>query len=78
MLRAEKIMDYVSDPLRKTLRDDNPYVRKTAVLAVAKLYGMNPVLCVDNGFVATLQDMLGDSNPMVRGVAWRAGANRLR
>lgn len=65
VLRAEKIMDYVSDPLRKTLRDDNPYVRKTAVLAVAKLYGMNPVLCVDNGFVATLQDMLGDSNPMV-------------
>lgn len=65
VLRAEKIIDYISDPLRKCLRDDNPYVRKTAVLCVAKLYDINPVLAVENGFVTALQDMVGDSNPSV-------------
>lgn len=66
VLRAEKIIDYISDPLRKCLRDDNPYVRKTAVLCVAKLYDINPVLAVENGFITALQDMVGDSNPSVR------------
>ena len=65
VLRAEKIIDYISDPLRKCLRDDNPYVRKTAVLCVAKLYDINPVLAVENGFITALQDMVGDSNPSV-------------
>ncbi|UZJ53019.1 hypothetical protein CBS101457_002339 [Exobasidium rhododendri] len=64
-LRAEKIIDYLSDPLQKCLKDDNPYVRKTAAICVAKLYEMKPELAVDNGFVGTLRDMVGDSNPMV-------------
>jgi AP-1 complex subunit beta-1 len=65
-LRAEKIIDYLSDPLQKCLRDDNPYVRKTAAICVAKLYEMKPELAVENGFVGSLRDMVGDSNPMVR------------
>lgn len=66
VLRAEKIIDYISDPLRKCLRDDNPYVRKTAALCVAKLYDINPSLATDNGFIENLQELVGDSNPMVR------------
>jgi AP-1 complex subunit beta-1 len=27
-LRAEKIIDYLCDPLQKCLRDENPYVHK--------------------------------------------------
>lgn len=65
-LRAEKIIDYLADPLQKCLQDENPYVRKTAALAVAKLYDLKPELAVDNGFVEQLKDMVGDSNPMVR------------
>jgi len=65
VLRAEKITDYIADPLRKCLKDDNPYVRKTAALCVAKLYDIKPSLAVDNGFIDTLQEMVGDSNPMV-------------
>ena len=65
VLRAEKIVDYLSDPLRKCLKDDNPYVRKTAALCVAKLYDIKPSLAIDNGFIEMLQDMVGDSNPMV-------------
>lgn len=64
-LRAEKIIDYLSDPLEKSLRDENPYVRKTAAICVAKLYDLKPELAVDRGFVGMLKDMVGDSNPMV-------------
>ncbi|KAK7677182.1 hypothetical protein QCA50_019891 [Cerrena zonata] len=64
-LRAEKIIDYLCDPLQKCLRDENPYVRKTAALCVAKLYDLKPELVIENGFLETLQDMVSDSNPMV-------------
>ena len=64
-LRAEKIIDYLCDPLQKCLRDDDPYVRKTAALCVAKLYDLKPELVMDNGFLEQLKDMVADSNPMV-------------
>ncbi|KAM6493184.1 Adaptin N terminal region domain containing protein [Amanita muscaria] len=64
-LRAEKIIDYLSDPLQKCLRDENPYVRKTAALCVAKLYDLKPELVLENGFLTQLNDMIADSNPMV-------------
>lgn len=64
-LRAEKIIDYLCDPLQKCLRDENPYVRKTAALCVAKLYDLKPELVIDNGFLEQLRDMVSDSNPMV-------------
>ncbi|GAA6025271.1 hypothetical protein JCM10207_009019 [Rhodosporidiobolus poonsookiae] len=65
MLRADKILDYIADPLRKCLKDENPYVRKTAALGVMKLYDMKPSLCEDNGFLDMLKEMVTDSNPMV-------------
>ncbi|KAK9763488.1 beta-adaptin [Basidiobolus ranarum] len=64
-VRVDKITDYLCEPLRKCLKDDNPYVRKTAVIAVAKLYDLNPELAVENGFVSMLHDLVSDSNPMV-------------
>lgn len=64
-LRADKILDYVCDPLRKCLQDDNPYVRKTAAIGVAKLYDLKPSLALENGFVDQLKEMVTDSNPMV-------------
>lgn len=64
-LRAEKIIDYLCDPLQKCLRDENPYVRKTAALCVAKLYDLKPELVMDNGFLEQLHEMIADSNPMV-------------
>ncbi|KAJ7260892.1 clathrin binding protein [Mycena haematopus] len=65
VLRAEKIIDYLCDPLQKCLRDENPYVRKTAALCVAKLYDLKPELVIENGFLDQLRDMIADSNPMV-------------
>ncbi|RKP01335.1 hypothetical protein CXG81DRAFT_12135, partial [Caulochytrium protostelioides] len=64
-LRAEKILDYVIEPLKKGLRDDDPYVRKVAALCVAKIYDLNPQAAIDNGLIEILQDLVSDKNPMV-------------
>jgi AP-1 complex subunit beta-1 len=64
-IRVDKIIDYLSEPLRKTLKDESPYVRKTAVICVAKLFDLNPAMCVENGFLEMLQEMVADANPMV-------------
>ena len=64
-IRVDKIVDYIEEPLRKTLRDESPYVRKTAAICVAKLFDLNPALCLENGFLETLQELMGDPNPMV-------------
>ncbi|KAK0660350.1 AP-1 complex subunit beta-1 [Lasiodiplodia hormozganensis] len=64
-IRVDKMVDYMEEPLRKTLRDESPYVRKTAVICVAKLFDLNPTMCVENGFLETLQELIGDPNPMV-------------
>ena len=59
------MVDYMEEPLRKTLRDESPYVRKTAAICVAKLFDLNSSMCLENGFLETLQEMIGDPNPMV-------------
>jgi AP-1 complex subunit beta-1 len=64
-IRVDKMVDYMEEPLRKTLRDESPYVRKTAAICVAKLFDLNPALCIENGFIDSLQEMIGDPNPMV-------------
>ncbi|KAI9758547.1 MAG: DNA-dependent ATPase protein rad54 [Chaenotheca gracillima] len=64
-IRVEKMVDYMEEPLRKTLRDESPYVRKTAAICVAKLFDLNPSMCLENGFLESLQEMIGDPNPMV-------------
>ncbi|KAK4686665.1 hypothetical protein P7C73_g3451, partial [Tremellales sp. Uapishka_1] len=61
------IIQGLVDPLRHALEDQDPYVRKTAAIAVAKLYasdyGRRTV--EKEGFVAMLRDLLADHNPTV-------------
>ncbi|KAH8888449.1 AP-1 complex subunit beta-1 [Thozetella sp. PMI_491] len=64
-IRVDKMVDYMEEPLRKTLRDESPYVRKTGAICVAKLFDLNPTMCMENGFLETLQELIGDPNPMV-------------
>ncbi|GMI85197.1 hypothetical protein like AT4G23460 [Hibiscus trionum] len=45
--------------------DDDPYVRKTAAICVAKLYDINAELVGDRGFLNRLKDLISDNNPMV-------------
>lgn len=65
-IRVDKIIEHLCDPLRKCLKDEDPYVRKTAAVCVAKLYETNQQLVDDQGFLDLLRDLLADSNGMVR------------
>ena len=40
----DKITEYPCEPLRKCLKDEDPYVRKTAAVSVAKLHDINATL----------------------------------
>lgn len=64
-IRVDKITEYLCDPLRKCLKDEDPYVRKTAAVCVAKLYDINSQLVEEQGFLDLLRDLISDSNPMV-------------
>eukprot|EP00817_Percolomonadidae_sp_ATCC50343_P002411 CAMPEP_0117428390 /NCGR_PEP_ID=MMETSP0758-20121206/8110_1 /TAXON_ID=63605 /ORGANISM="Percolomonas cosmopolitus, Strain AE-1 (ATCC 50343)" /LENGTH=796 /DNA_ID=CAMNT_0005214723 /DNA_START=341 /DNA_END=2731 /DNA_ORIENTATION=- len=64
-IRVKKIVEHLIEPLRTTVKDKDPYVRKTAAIAVAKLFDLDPDLCIEQGFVDLLEEMLSDSNPMV-------------
>ncbi|XP_023210389.1 AP-1 complex subunit beta-1-like [Centruroides sculpturatus] len=64
-IRVDKITEYLCEPLRKCLKDEDPYVRKTAAVCVAKLHDINAQLVEDQGFLDQLRDLLSDSNPMV-------------
>jgi vesicle coat complex subunit len=60
-----QITEYLCEPLRKCLKDEDPYVRKTAAVSVAKLHDINSQLVEEQGFLDSLKDLLSDSNPMV-------------
>ncbi|KAG9125939.1 hypothetical protein FRC07_005517 [Ceratobasidium sp. 392] len=71
---AIRTMSYISlpvvtanliDPLRHCLKDQDPYVRKTAAICVAKLYAHDPKLVDKHNFLAMLRDLLKDTNPTV-------------
>ncbi|XP_035495380.2 AP-1 complex subunit beta-1 isoform X2 [Scophthalmus maximus] len=64
-IRVDKITEYLCEPLRKCLKDEDPYVRKTAAVCAAKLHDINAQLVEDQGFLDTLKDLISDSNPMV-------------
>lgn len=64
-IRVDKITEYLCDPLQRCLKDDDPYVRKTAAICVAKLYDINAELVEDRGSLESLKDLISDNNPMV-------------
>jgi len=64
-IRVDRITEYLCEPLARALRDEDPYVRKTAAVCVAKLYDIAPSLVEERGFLETLHDLISDSNPSV-------------
>ncbi len=64
-IRVDKITEYLCEPLRQALKDEDPYVRKTAAVCVAKLYNISAQLVEDQGFITNLQDLTSDPNPTV-------------
>mmetsp|Transcript_27540 Transcript_27540/g.42339 ORF Transcript_27540/g.42339 Transcript_27540/m.42339 type:complete len:893 (-) Transcript_27540:63-2741(-) len=64
-IRVDRITEYLCEPLSRALRDEDPYVRKTAAVCVAKLYDIAPALVQERGFLEVLHDLISDSNPSV-------------
>jgi len=64
-IRVDRITEYLCEPLGRALRDEDPYVRKTAAVCTAKLYDIAPELVKERGFIETLHDLISDSNPSV-------------
>ncbi|KAJ2431100.1 hypothetical protein IWW41_003021, partial [Coemansia sp. RSA 2522] len=62
---VERVIESLIDPLRHCLRDRDPYVRKTAAMAVLKLYMFDRSLVEEEKFLDMLKDLLADSNPSV-------------
>ena len=65
-IRLEGLHEYLTDSLRKCCRDEDPYVRKTAAICIAKLHAMSPAQVEEGGFRDILvKELLVDANPMV-------------
>jgi len=64
-IRVDRITEYLCEPLQRCLKDDDPYVRKTAAICVAKLHDIAPEMVEERGFLETLRDLVADSNPTV-------------
>lgn len=64
-IRIERITEYLCESLKECLTDEDPYVKKTAAIAVAKLYQTSPRLCKDHSLIKSVQQMLNDGNAIV-------------
>lgn len=64
-IRIERISEHLCESLKDCLSDSDPYVKKTAALAVGKLYQTSPRLVKDHNFIKTLQGLLLDGNAIV-------------
>ncbi|OHT06477.1 Adaptin N terminal region family protein [Tritrichomonas foetus] len=64
-IRLESVAEYMITPLKKTLSDSDPYVRKTAALGVSKLYDVIPETVENAQLFDDLLKLLSDENPMV-------------
>jgi vesicle coat complex subunit len=64
-LRLESILEYIAQPLQKSLVDVSSYVRKTGVMSILKVYKLSPRLIETNNYVLQLYKMLQDADSQV-------------
>ena len=64
-IKLENVAEHMIIPVKKALKDEEPFVRKTAVLSVAKLYEIIPDAVENANIFEELIQMLNDENPMV-------------
>ena len=62
-LRLPEMVEYIAEPLRRSLTDPHAYVRKTGVMGCLKLFHLCPEESMS--MIDTLYDMLRDSDSMV-------------
>ena len=64
-LRLPEMVEYISEPLRRSLSDPHAYVRKTGVMGCLKLFHLNREFAESCSLIDTLYDMLKDSDSSV-------------
>ena len=64
-IRIKDITEYLLDPLKRALKDEDPYVRKTGALCVPKMFEIAPQIMEDQGFLKLLENLLNDGNATV-------------
>ncbi|KAL3766186.1 hypothetical protein ACHAWO_013164 [Cyclotella atomus] len=64
-LRLPQMIEYTSEPLRKSLQDGHAYVRKTGVMGILKMYHLNQEEFDKASFNDILYDMLRDPDSSV-------------
>eukprot|EP00854_Cymbomonas_tetramitiformis_P020405 gene20405-24439_t len=57
-LRVSNLLEYVTEPIQRGLQDKHPYVRRTAVLGLAKLNAMNPEMVSDLDIMGSVRAMV--------------------
>ncbi|KAL3162975.1 hypothetical protein ABBQ32_009407 [Trebouxia sp. C0010 RCD-2024] len=57
-LRVANLIEYIVSPVSLALQDRNPYVRRTAVLGVLKIYNLDAAAVRNAGMLEDLHDML--------------------
>eukprot|EP00934_Nitzschia_sp_Nitz4_P004086 Nitzschia sp. Nitz4//scaffold246_size28974//20458//23101//NITZ4_008086-RA/size28974-snap-gene-0.4-mRNA-1//-1//CDS//3329543924//4076//frame0 len=64
-LNLPQMVEYISEPLRKSLSDHHAYVRKTGIMGILKLYYLDKESFEQCNFVDILYDMLRDVDASV-------------
>lgn len=64
-LNLPQMVEYISEPLRKSLTDHHAYVRKTGVMGILKLFHLDPEAYEASSFNDILYDMLRDPDASV-------------
>eukprot|EP00004_Rigifila_ramosa_P004716 TRINITY_DN1519_c0_g1_i2.p1 TRINITY_DN1519_c0_g1~~TRINITY_DN1519_c0_g1_i2.p1 ORF type:complete len:619 (-),score=155.73 TRINITY_DN1519_c0_g1_i2:573-2258(-) len=77
-LRLSNLVEYIVAPIKRGLSDPSSYVRKTAILGVAKLHQLNAKVFHDGEMVNRLYDMLRDKDTLVVSNALNALTEILR
>lgn len=64
-LNLPEMLEYIIEPVRRSLNDGHGYVRKTAVMACLKVFHLDAAAFDESGFVDVLYDMLRDTDAAV-------------
>ncbi|KAI9655448.1 MAG: hypothetical protein M1831_004865 [Alyxoria varia] len=64
-VHVKEFVEATIQPVQRLLKDDDPYVRKTAAITVAKLYDHDRHLIERSDLIDRLNSMLRDGNPTV-------------
>lgn len=64
-INITEFTDLAFRSVKKLLRDDDLYVRRMSIFAIARLYSIDPNRCLDYELIEDLNELLYDSNQMI-------------